>query len=455
MLMAASKAMHAHRDALLDLGIRNGGNTRKDAKFDVDGAIGTLAAYAEWGARLGETRAMLDGDGIQLGRTPRLWGQHLLVPRRGAAVLVNAFNFPAWGLAEKAACAWLAGVPVVAKPATATALLAERIVRVLVDAKALPEGAVSLLCGSAGDLLDHLSYQDVLAFTGSSDTAYLLRSKERLLRRSVRVNVEADSLNAAILAPDAEPGGETWNLFLKDVVTDMTQKAGQKCTAIRRVFVPEARAEAAQEDLLERLAAVKVGDPSRDDVGMGPVSTASQQDDVRAGIARLATECDVLCGGAERPKGLLGVGEGKGWFVAPTLLRARDAATCRVVHEHEVFGPASTLVAYDGSTAEVADLVRRGDGGLVASVYSDDRDFVHDVASEIGPWHGRLYLGSTNMAAMSPGPGTALPGVVHGGPGRAGGGEELGGFRGMALYQQRVALEGDRALIERAFPRPA
>jgi oxepin-CoA hydrolase/3-oxo-5,6-dehydrosuberyl-CoA semialdehyde dehydrogenase len=450
MLLAASKAIHAQRDQLLELATLNGGNTRKDAKFDVDGATGTLAAYAEWGAKLGETHVMLDGEGLQLGRSPRLWGQHVLLPRRGAAVHVNAFNFPAWGLAEKAATAWLAGMPVVTKPATATALVAERVVRILVDAKVLPDGALSLLCGSAGDLLEHLGTQDVLAFTGSADTGYVLRSKERLLRRSVRVNVEADSLNSAVLAPDVGPGGETWNLFLRDVLTDMTQKAGQKCTAIRRILVPADRVADVEAELVERLKAVVVGDPADEKVQMGPLATASQLADAKAGVEKLARECDVLFGSTNEPA-LVGTAAGKGFFFGPVLLKARDASAASVVHEHEVFGPVSTLLAYDGTPAAAAALVRKGEGSLVAGVYSDDRDYVREIVAEIGPWHGRLYLGSEHMAPYSPGPGTALPGTVHGGPGRAGGGEELGMFRGMALYQQRTALEGDRAVIDRLF----
>jgi oxepin-CoA hydrolase/3-oxo-5,6-dehydrosuberyl-CoA semialdehyde dehydrogenase len=448
MIAAASKALYAHRDALLDLEILNGGNTRKDGKFDVDGATATLAAYAELGKRLGDTTTMLDGDGVQLGRTPRLWGQHVLLPRRGVAVHVNAFNFPAWGLAEKAACAWLAGLPVVTKPATATAVVTERVVRILVDAKVLPAGALSLLCGSAGDLLDHLESQDVLAFTGSADTGFVLRSKERLLRRSVRVNVEADSLNAAVLGPDVEPGTETWNLFLRDVVTDMTQKAGQKCTAIRRVLVPTARLADVEADLRERLAAVRVGPPADEGTGMGPLATKSQLADAVAGVKKLLAEADVVFGSPDAPAGA-------GWYYGPVLLRAKDAARAKVVHEHEVFGPVSTLLAYDGSPATAAGLVRKGEGSLVASVFSDDREFTKAVVVEMGAWHGRLYLGSAAMAPMSPGPGTVLPLTVHGGPGRAGGGEELGGLRGLALYQQRTALEGDRAMIEKMFPAPA
>jgi 3,4-dehydroadipyl-CoA semialdehyde dehydrogenase len=453
MLDACAKALHGVREELIELAIVNGGNTRKDAKFDVDGAIGTLAAYAHWAKGLGETKVMLDGDGLQLGRTPRFWGQHVLVPREGVAVHVNAFNFPAWGLAEKAACALLAGVPCVEKPATATAMVAERLVRALTDAKALPDGAVQLLCGSAGDLLDHLGPQDVLAFTGSADTALQLRSRPNLLRWSVRVNVEADSLNAAVLGPDVAPGSETWNLFLRDVATDMTQKAGQKCTAIRRVLVPQERLADVEGALGERIAATVVGNPSDDAVRMGPLATRSQQEDVRAGIEKLAGEADFVVGAVGEPESLVGAEKGRGCFQRPVLLRAKDTAASRVCHELEVFGPCATLLPWDGGAAGAAEVVARGNGGLVASVFSDDREFVGAMVHGLAPWHGRLYLGSGKMAEQSLGPGAVLPGSVHGGPGRAGGGEELGMFRGLALYQQRTALQGDRAVIDKLFPR--
>lgn len=454
-LDACAKAVHAIREELIDLAILNGGNTRKDAKFDVDGAIGTLSAYAHWAKGLGETHVMLDGDGLQLGRTPRFWGQHVLVPREGVAVHVNAFNFPAWGLAEKAACALLAGMPCIEKPATATCMVTERLVRAISDAKALPEGALQLLCGSAGDLLDHLGPQDVLAFTGSAGTALTLRSRENLLRWSVRVNVEADSLNAAVLGPDVEPGSETWNLFVRDATTDMTQKCGQKCTAIRRIVVPSPRLAAVEEALAARLNATVVGHPGHDEVRMGPLATRDQQRDVQAGIAKIAAEADFVVGAVGEPDTLTGCEKGVGCFQRPVLLRAKDAATASVVHEHEVFGPCATLLGTDGSAAAATSLVARGNGGLVASVFSDDREFVRSMVTGIAPWHGRLYLGSGKMADQSLGPGTVLPGSVHGGPGRAGGGEELGIFRGMALYQQRTALQGDRAVLEKLFPRPA
>jgi oxepin-CoA hydrolase/3-oxo-5,6-dehydrosuberyl-CoA semialdehyde dehydrogenase len=442
-----SRAIHAHRDELIGLAIANGGNTRSDAKFDIDGASGTLAAYADLGAELGDARALQDGDALQLGRSARLFGQHLLVAREGAAVHINAFNFPAWGLAEKAAVAILAGVPVLTKPATSTALVSHRIVQIFVEQSVLPAGALSFLAGSAGDLLDHLQGQDVLAFTGSSGTGKGLRGTDAILTHSVRVNVEADSLNAAVVGPDVEVGSDLWNLALTDIARDVTQKTGQKCTAIRRVYAPAARVQELIDDLHARLGAVKVGNPSREDVTMGPLATAQQQKDIRAGIARL-TGCARIVFGSATEVTLLGASADKGFFVSPVLLHCKEPDARDAVHTHEVFGPVCTVMPYDGSAMGAAALVRAGAGGLVSSVYSDDKAFVRDAVLAIAPYHGRVTVGSSKVASQAIPPGTVMPQLVHGGPGRAGGGEELGGRRGLAFYMQRVALQGDRALLE-------
>jgi oxepin-CoA hydrolase/3-oxo-5,6-dehydrosuberyl-CoA semialdehyde dehydrogenase len=441
-----SQAIHAARDELLALAIENAGNTRGDAKFDVDGASGTLMAYAGFAEKLGAARLLVDGEAIPLGRSPRLVGAHAWAPRHGVAVHVNAFNFPAWGFAEKAAVAILAGMPVVTKPATATAVVAERIVRLLVDAKVLPEGALSLVCGSAGDLLSHLGAQDVLAFTGSSDTAARLRAAACFVSGGARINVEADSLNAAILGPDVADGSETEGLFLEDVARDMTQKAGQKCTAIRRVLVPSDRADRIAAALAERLSAVVVGNPADERVRMGPVATAQQLSDVRAGIDRLAAETDEGWGGTGQVDAV-GAPAGKGFFVGPVLRRTSRPLEVRAMNEHEVFGPVATLGAFSGEASEAAEIVRKGQGALVASVYSDDRTFLSAFVPAIAPWHGRVFVGSAKVAGQSPGPGTVLPAFTHGGPGRAGGGEELGGTRGLSFYMQRTALQGDQALL--------
>ncbi|HKQ61982.1 MAG TPA: 3,4-dehydroadipyl-CoA semialdehyde dehydrogenase [Candidatus Polarisedimenticolaceae bacterium] len=447
-LAAASQALFARRDELIELSLRNTGATRKDAKFDIDGATGVLAYYAQLGAELGERRWFPDGDGVQLGRSPRFWGQHVGLPLAGVAVHVNAFNFPAWGFAEKAACAWLAGMPVISKPASSSALVTQRCVELLVEAAVLPPGLLQLVCGSAGDLLERLGGQDVLAFTGSASTALQLRAKTALLRASTRVNVEADSLNAALVAPDAAPGSETWGAFVRDVEREITQKTGQKCTAVRRVFVPRERLAALREELAERLAAVVTGNPLDPSVTMGPLATAQQLVDVTAGTALLQRATRRIVGSGARVDGV-GNPSGKGYFFAPTLLEADDAAAAAVVHEHEVFGPVCTLLAYDGSAEQGAALVALAGGSLVSSLYSDDREFVERFVAAGGAHCGRLYLGSEKVAGQLPGSGVALPQVLHGGPGRAGGGQELGGTRGLALYLQRVGLTGDRALVEK------
>jgi oxepin-CoA hydrolase/3-oxo-5,6-dehydrosuberyl-CoA semialdehyde dehydrogenase len=440
MLRAMSRAIHAKRDELLGLAMANGGNTRGDAKFDVDGAIGTLAAYADLAPELGATTVLVDGDGVQLGRSARLFGQHVWTSRAGVAVHVNAFNFPAWGLAEKAATALLAGMPVVTKPATSTALVAHRIVEILVEAKVMPEGALSLVCGGAGDLLDRLGGQDVLAFTGSSGTAAKLREGKSVLTHGTHINVEADSLNAAVLGPDVEDGSDVLNLFVTDVVREMTQKTGQKCTAIRRVYVPAKLVDAVTERLRERLGAVKTGDPANEQHTMGPVATAQQHRDVKEGITKLEACAKKVFEGA--------VPSGKGYFIPPTLLHATSPSPSDAVHTHEVFGPVATLVTYDGTAKQAAEYVGWGGGGLVTSVYADDKAFLKDAVLGIAPFHGRIVIGSEKVSGQSLPPGMALPQLVHGGPGRAGGGEELGGRRGMQLYMQRTALQGDRALLE-------
>ena len=447
LIQKTAALLQGHRDELIGLAMTNGGNTRSDGKFDVDGAIATLQAYAEIGAALGDGKILRDGEAIQLGRAPRLVGQHVLVPRHGVAVHINAFNFPAWGLAEKAAVALLAGMPVLTKPATSSALVAHRLFELLVGARVWPEGALSLLLGRAGDVTAHLEGQDCLAFTGGASTAMLLRRTPGVIERGTRINVEADSLNAAVLGPDVAPGDETYDLFLKDVLRDLTQKAGQKCTAIRRVLVPEGLSERVRDDLADRLAVVVVGNPGTEGVRMGPLATAAQRTAALDGIALLARDGRLV---HSRP-GLKpeGVPEGRGFFVSPTLLEVEPGADAPSVHSHEVFGPVATLVPYDGSSEQAIALVSRGMGGLVSSIYSEDASFVAETALGLAPFHGRLFLGSVKIAEASPGPGTVLPGLVHGGPGRAGNGEELGGERGLSFYMQRTAIEGSRPVIER------
>jgi len=443
LLKALSSAIHARREELIDVAVENGGNTRGDAKFDIDGATGTLSAYAELAARLGERPFLVDGEGVQLGRTARFWGQHVWTTRPGAAVHVNAFNFPAWGMMEKMACALLAGAPVIEKPGTPTAFVAWRVAEIVVASGLLPEGAYQFLAGSSGDLIDHMGAQDCLAFTGSSATGAKLRGNANLVRHNVRVNIEADSLNAAVLAPDVESGTDTYNLFLANVVLDMTQKTGQKCTAVRRVLVPTDRLSEVKQDLVSELARIHVGDPADKATRMGPLASKSQFDEVRAGIERFAKHAELVAGGAKpiAPKG---------YFLAPTLLVARDARN-EAFHSEEVFGPVATILPYSGDAHEAAEIVARGGGGLVCSAYSNDADWTMRYVVDAAAWHGRIWIGNDKMAEQSLPPGMVLPSMVHGGPGRAGGGEELGGVRGLHFYMQRTALEGFKGLIEGSF----
>ncbi|MEO8840290.1 MAG: 3,4-dehydroadipyl-CoA semialdehyde dehydrogenase [Kofleriaceae bacterium] len=441
LVAALSKAIHAAREELIALAIANGGNTRSDAKFDIDGAAVTLSHYAELGAKLGAQKLIGDGEPIQVGRTARMVGQHVWASRRGVAVHINAFNFPAWGTCEKLACSLIAGVPVISKPATATALVAHRLAQLFEPL--LPRGVLQMLVGPAGALLDHVTPVDVVAFTGGSATATMLRGK----LPHARLNIEADSLNAAVLGPDVDLTSEVGNLFLADVVRDMTQKTGQKCTAIRRVLVPQDKLGDVLEAMKDRLATWKIGNPELEEVRMGPVATAQQLADVKAGIARLAAATESVHGGTGEVTPL-GIPEGKGYFVGPVVRLAKSPMTCEPLNSHEVFGPVSTVGPYSGDAHFAAAFIAKGEGCLVSSAYSDDRDWVATFVTTAAPWAGRLYLGSSKMAAQSPGPGTVLPSLVHGGPGRAGGGEELGGARGLGFYMQRCALEGDASVLK-------
>ena len=447
MLMAMSKAIHEYREELLDLAEQNGGNTRSDAKFDIDGATGTLAFYAKLGEKMGDKKVLADGDAIQLTRNPRWVGQHVYTPRRGVAVLINAFNFPAWGFAEKAACALLAGMPVINKPATSTSLVAARITEILVESGVMPEGTYSAVTGSAGDMLDHVGWQDVIAFTGSSDTGLFIRSRENILKHNVRVNVEADSLNAAVLGADLNRESETYDLFLQEAVRDMTQKAGQKCTAIRRILVPKDMLDEVREDLINELSGIRAGNPTEKGVRVGPLATEGQLRDAKEGLERLSGCTKMVYGDGGRGN-LTGIDHDKGYFMSPVLLEAEDARSA-AIHDREIFGPVSTILPYDGTAEEAAELLGMGQGSLVSSIYSDKSGFALEMVERVGAFNGRLHLASKKMVELSAGPGTVLPTLMHGGPGRAGGGEELGGERGLAFYMQRTAVQGYQPLLEK------
>ncbi len=442
---AVADVLIANRARYEEIAIANSGNTKMDAAIDIDGGIGTLKYYARLGAGLGDARTLLDEKPVRLAKAENYQAIHLMIPRRGVAIHINAFNFPSWGLWEKAAVSLLAGVPVLAKPASSTALLAHAMVKDVIAAKVLPDGALSLLCGGAGDLMGALSSDDVIAFTGSADTAARVRGHAGVVARNVPVNIEADSINAALLAPGSPPGSAAFDAFVKEVVREMTVKAGQKCTAIRRIFVPAGEADAVADALAAKLTGTKVGDPRAAETRMGPVVTRGQQAAAFDGIRRLASETTVVCGGADAPA-LDGIDASKAAFVAPTLLKVKDAGAAKAVHEVEVFGPAATVVPY-GNEQEAVGLIARGGGSLVASVYGEDKDFLVRIVSEIGPSHGRILAVDPTIAAAHTGHGIVMPQCNHGGPGRAGAGEELGGLHGLRFYHQRLAVQGSSDLL--------
>lgn len=445
LLSRIADVLVANKAEYYRLSQENSGSTSADAAFDVDGAIFTLRFYARAGASLGSTRYLMEGAVAPLAKDGSFSAVHIGVPLRGVAVHVNAFNFPSWGLWEKAAPALLSGVPVLAKPATATCLLSERMVRDVVDAGVLPAGALQLVCGGAGDLLDHLTAEDAVAFTGSAVTAATFRTHRAIVANSVRMNVEADSVNAALLGPDAGPNSTEFDAFVTEVVREMTLKAGQKCTAIRRVFVPAALLEAAGEAIIARLATTVVGNPRDTSVRMGPLVNELQRRAALEGLEALGKDTRPLCGGGV-PSSVVDADARTGAFVAPTLLCCDDPNTSRAVHAIEIFGPVATLLPYRDWNDALA-LAARGGGSLVASVFTADRSAQMLAAVELAATHGRVLMVDSSVARTQTGHGNVLPGCLHGGPGRAGGGEELGGLRALAFYHRRSALQGPTAQI--------
>ncbi|GAA4730888.1 phenylacetic acid degradation bifunctional protein PaaZ [Phytohabitans rumicis] len=438
-LKALARHLAAQLDDLVALSTRTGA-TRRDTAVDVDGGIGTLAVYAGKGAReLPDATVLLDGDAEPLGKGGTFAGQHVYTSRLGAAVQVNAFNFPVWGMLEKLAPAFLAGMPSVVKPASQTAYLTERVVRHIVESGLLPDGALSLWCAGPGGLLDTLTAQDTLSFTGSAATAFALRTHPVVAGRSVRFNAEADSLNCAILGPDVRAGDPEFTLYVDQLVTEMTVKAGQKCTAIRRAFVPAALAESVTDAVAARLAATVVGDPGRPDTLVGPLASLAQRDEVRAAAGRLARVAKLAFGDPDRVD-VSGADAVRGAFLSPLLLRCDDADAA-APHEVEAFGPVCTLLPYsdvDGVVAAAA----RGGGSLAGSIVTHDPDVARRLVAGLASGHGRLLVLDRDDAAESTGHGIAMPQLLHGGPGRAGGGEELGGLRAVRHHMHRTAVQG-------------
>ncbi len=446
LLKQLAKQLSSDKDDLYALSARTGA-TRRDSMVDIDGGFGTVFSYASKGTReLPNDTVLLDGALEPLGKQGTFAGQHLYTSRPGVAVQINAFNFPVWGMLEKLAPAFLAGLPSIVKPASQTAYLTEAVVRRIVDSGILPEGSLQLLCGSAGTLLDELGEQDHVGFTGSAHTAAVLRNHPSVLHRGVQLGVEADSLNCSILGPDVTTDDPEFDQFVKGVVTEMTVKAGQKCTAIRRTIVPEGMADAVVEAITARLARITVGNPASDDVRMGALASLGQREEVRKAVETLQASADIVYGDPASVD-VVDADAERGAFLSPILLRARAGAV--EPHDVEAFGPVSTVLTY-GSVDEAVDLAARGRGSLVGSLVTHDPAVARQVVLGIAPHHGRILVvdrEDAQEAAAAGGHGSPLPVLVHGGPGRAGGGEELGGIRGVLHLMQRTAVQASPDML--------
>ncbi len=442
LIKALAKSLNDHKEEFYNLSYATGA-TKSDSWIDIDGGISTLFVYSSKGTReLPDSRVYVDGNVEVLSKTGGFLGQHIYVPLEGAAVHINAFNFPVWGMLEKLAPALLAGVPSIVKPATATSYLTEKVVRHIVDSGILPEGAIQLICGGVGDLFDHLDCQDVVSFTGSASTAQKLRQHPAVVANSVRFTAETDSLNSSILGPDAVAGTPELDLFVREVVREMTAKAGQKCTAIRKAIVPKALVPAVLDSLKTALGKITVGDPRQEQVKMGPLASLGQRREVREQLAKLQREAEIVYGDGQ----LSGVDADKGAFMSPTLLLCRDTSSARDIHSVEAFGPVCTVVPYDTVDSAIM-LARRGGGSLAGSVFTADDQVAAQLVLGLAPFHGRILVVNRDCAKESTGHGSPLPHLVHGGPGRAGGGEELGGIRGVLHYMQRTAVQGSPSVI--------
>ncbi len=443
-LKALAKHLNDNKEALYAVSAHTGA-TRQDGWIDIEGGSGTLFAYSSVGGNeLPSGNVVHEGPAQALGKKGGFAGTHILVPRRGVAVHINAFNFPVWGLLEKFAPTFLAGMPCIGKPATATSYLTEALVRLIEQSGLLPQGALQLVIGGTGDLLDRLEGNDVVTFTGSADTAAKLRVHPNLVKQSIPFNAEADSLNCAILAPDVAPDSEEFELFVREVAREMTVKAGQKCTAIRRAIVPRQHVNIVAERIAARLAKTVVGDPANESVRMGALASHAQVNDVAERVAELSQGAEVIYG-AKTGFAPVGTGVAEGAFFPPTLLLAKDAMN-HAAHDVEAFGPVSTLMPY-ADVEEAVALAARGRGSLVGTLVTSHPATAALIVPQIAAWHGRLLILDHEAAAESTGHGSPLPMLKHGGPGRAGGGEELGGVRAVTHFLQRAAIQGSPTMI--------
>jgi oxepin-CoA hydrolase/3-oxo-5,6-dehydrosuberyl-CoA semialdehyde dehydrogenase len=440
LLRTLAKRLTEMKDEFYALSYRTGA-TKSDSWIDIDGGIGTLFAYAGKGAReLPNARVFVDGDVENLSKAGTFLGQHLYVSREGAAVHINAFNFPVWGMLEKLAPTLLAGMPAIVKPATPTAYLTELVARRIIESGILPQGSLQLVCGSLGDMFEHLNCQDTVAFTGSADTASRLRAHPAVLRNAVPFIAETDSLNCSILAVDALPGSPEFDLFVAEVAREMTVKAGQKCTAIRRALVPGPLAGDVVAALQAALQKIVVGDPRAEGVRMGPLVSQEQRAEVLARVLELRKEAELVAGDPSKFE-ITGADYARGAFVPPLLLLCRDPRAAKAIHSVEAFGPVATVLPYR-DTADAIALAKRGGGSLAASVFCADDSLAAEIVLGLAPYHGRILVVNRACAKESTGHGSPLAPLIHGGPGRAGGGEEMGGIRGVLHYMQRSAMQG-------------
>ncbi len=445
MLKALANAVMARKDELYQLSYSTGA-TKVDSWIDIEGGAGTLFSFASKGRReLPNDTILIDGDPEIVSKGGTFIGQHVYTSLLGVGVHINAFNFPVWGMLEKLGPTLLGGVPAIVKPASATAYVTEQCVRIMLEAGVLPPGALQLISGSAGDLLDHLTCQDLVSFTGSAQTAMKLQSHPVMARESVRFVAERDSLNASILAPDATPDAPEFDLFVKEVVKEMTVKAGQKCTAIRRAIVPANLIDKVQAAIGARLEKTTIGDPRLETTRMGALASLDQLKDVRAKVQELAQVARTVWGDPNQVK-IEGDGVQKGAFISPILLRTDDPWRADAVHDVEAFGPVATVMPYKDLDDAIA-LANRGKGSLAISVFTHDSAIARQVVLGAGAYHGRMVFIDRDCAKESTGHGSPLPVLIHGGPGRAGGGEEMGGIRGVKHYMQRTALQGSPTLL--------
>ncbi len=444
MLRALAIYLNERKEKFYQVSYKTGA-TKTDSWIDIEGGFGNLFSNASLRRKFPDLPYCIDGDPVSLSKSGGFMGHHILVPKEGVAIHINAFNFPVWGMLEKCAVNWLAGVPAIVKPATITSYLTEAVVKEIITSGILPDGALQLICGSAGDILDHVASQDVITLTGSKSTGLKLKSHPKVLSESVPFNMEADSLNAIVLGEDIDPGMPEWDIFIKEVRKEMTVKAGQKCTAIRRIFVPENKMEEVWKAIASSLQQTTIGNPLNEKVRMGSLAGQIQRQEVKQRVQKLLASSQIVYGSLDSVE-VIDADPNKGAFLSPLLLLNEKPFASTAVHEVEAFGPVSTIMPYK-NLEEAIELSKKGKGSLCSTIVTAKDNIATDYIVNAGTHHGRMLVLNAECAKESTGHGSPLPMLVHGGPGRAGGGEEMGGIRGVKHYMQRVALQGSPTSI--------